>query len=251
MSRMLAFASDRPVRPAIAIGTAAQDAMTRMSALHADGWGLVTRTTTGELEVRTSLSAFAREGLAAVREAAPATAGILYLRFASRGAAVSPENLQPFVRGRTAFAHNGALSPREEVADLLSPAERADLRGTTDSEAYFAVVRRELARSDDEPAAALARAVARVREAFPTACLNALVIHGDGVWVVHAPGTVAPPHPAFAARGWSADDLPPGHGDDYNVLSVQRSTTSALVSTAGLGGTPLPRDTISSLAPAR
>jgi predicted glutamine amidotransferase len=234
MSRMIGFVTDRPSSPSRALGGDLLDSFLALSALHCDGWGYASVVHSDPLpRVSTGLGPVRAEWHPVV-----ATSGLLYLRFASAGAAVTPENLQPFIGDGIAFAHNGALVPRELAERRLTDAERAALRGTTDSEVYFAKLRRRLAATGSLTPETLAAGVARVRALYPAACLNAMLLVGDALVVVHSPGTVAPPLAAFAARGVADDRLPPGHHAGYNVLATTRLATGArVVATSGVDTT--------------
>ncbi|MFG6446172.1 class II glutamine amidotransferase [Microbacterium sp. P07] len=242
MSRMLGFVSGLSMTPVEALGADLLEEFRNLSHLHADGWGIATAP---PIRVATGLSSVA-DGWPASREIS-GRSGILYLRFASADSAVSKENLQPFAADGLAFAHNGALAPLSIGASALSFDELHALRGTTDSEVYFALARRD--RIDDEPIEeSVAGAVALVRSLYPSACLNAMLLDGDDLVVVHSSGTVAPPLAAFSRRGTVGARLPVGHGDDYNLLSTAALRSGArVVATTGVdqtGWTPLANDTV-------
>jgi hypothetical protein len=133
----------------------------------------------------------------------------------------------------------------------LTRGEQTALRGTTDSEVYFAhAVRRGIHSDPHDALVATARAV---REVFPEACLNAIVLHPLGLHVVHSAGTAPLPLESFARRGFSADTLPAGHDEHYNVLS--RTVTPAgatVIATTGVDQhdwEPLPADAVTAIAP--
>ncbi|WP_344751807.1 class II glutamine amidotransferase [Gryllotalpicola koreensis] len=221
-----------------------------LSVLHADGWGVASRHQ-NRTEVRVGTDP-AERGMGSVL-ASPASARLLYLRFASAGSAVKKRNLQPFVTDDVAFAHNGLLAPRSLMLATLSFDQRHDLRGDTDSEVYFAhVLRALLTRRRSRPAAdTIAPIVAELRALYPEACLNALMLVSGELLAIHAPGTVGPPLAAFAARGAKA--LPPGHDADYNVLSTAVLPSGRrVVATSGIDvidSHPLPRDAVSAFLP--
>jgi predicted glutamine amidotransferase len=252
---MLAFSAPAPLTWQAAVGERVLAEFGAAARLHADGWGTARRSEAGGRGVVTaSVDPDAYDDAAArtLRLAAPARAGLLYLRFASRGAAVSHENVQPFLLSGVAFQHNGALVPRERIVAGLTDAERDALRGTTDSEVYFARALRH--GIHHHPVRAVATAAREVRALFPEACLNAFVLHPLGLFVVHSPGTAALPIESFARRGFSAADLPVGHDERYNVLSrTVTSTGATVVATTGVdqrGWEPLPADTVNAIAPA-
>jgi glutamine amidotransferase len=245
MSRMLGYLAPDPRSFEDAVGTDVVRAVAGLARLHADGWGTAwIAPDSGAVCVATGvdLDPTARRLPASWRR--PAVARLVYLRFASRGAAVRPENAQPFARDGVAFQHNGLLSPREDAVAVLSDLERAQLRGTTDSEVYFAVAHEEGFAAEglaaegacERERQALSRAVRRLRVPFDAACLNALALSPSALHAVHAPGRAPLPLPAFAARGFAPADLPPGHDDSYNELRT--ALTADGVRVVGTTGIP-------------
>lgn len=252
MSRMLAYVGVPPMDAALALGADVLASFSALARVHADGWGAAWRTSTGlSTRVAAGRPATRRDLTRAVP--APTTAALLYLRFASSGTGASDAEAQPFLRDDTAFQHNGALSPSSRLREELTDEERAGLRGSNDSELYFARLRRTLTADGDVDPHALAGAVAAVRVLFPDACLNALLLTPTALVVVHSSAGRPAPLAAFAARGLDLAALPRGHGDDYNLLVTRRTPTGArLVATTGLpreGWTPLPEDTVSVVTP--
>jgi predicted glutamine amidotransferase len=251
---MLAYVADHALTPREAWGEGLLDAFADLARLHADGWGSAWVDADGDVVSAGGVEAFDPADLAG---AASSAARLLYLRFASKGSPALPENTQPFVRDGLAFQHNGLLAPRDRALDLLAPGDVAELAGTTDSEVYFAIVRRHLrAAGPDESArlAAIAAAVNAVRAAYPDACLNAFLLDAAGLFVVHSAGRAATPLQAFAARGFTPELLPSGHGPDYNTLRVVRAASGAfIVATTGVdqeGWEALPTDSVSRIAAA-
>lgn len=240
MSRMLGYVAAEPASAADALGDRLLSQFAALARLHADGWG----TAWLDPDSRTVMCLAGADAPVGGRVwtaalSAPSSARMVYLRFASRGAPAAPDNSQPFHHDGAAFQHNGLLVPREDLLDLLAPAERSRLRGTTDSEAYFAVVRRSARATTPGPArwsaSTIALGVAQVRARFPAGCLNAMLVTESGLRVVHAAGTARVPLAAFADRGADLAALPPGHDDDYNAL---RTTTTGdgvrVVATTGV-----------------
>lgn len=252
MSRMLAYTAVRPKTWRDAVGDTLLSEFGALSLLHSDGWGAAWHDSIVGAAVRGGEAPIdTRRSLR--KDWVPLSkVGMLYLRFASRGAPMSPENTQPFLRDGMAFQHNGALSPRSLAVHALTEDEQARLTGTTDGEVYLQHTLRDLI--NRKPADALAEAAARMRTLFPAACLNSFAITGGDLFVVHAPGTAQPPHVAFARRGVSVDSLPPGHGDTYNRLSSTVSASgTVIVATTGIdqrGWIPLPSDTVTRITPA-
>lgn len=237
MSRMLCYLSAEPLALADAVGDAALAEFADLARLHADGWGTAWRdVVTGGIRVAGSATTpVGGEEWARAVEAA-STSRLVYLRFASRGAPPAAENVQPFLRGEAAFQHNGLIAPRADLLGLLPAEETSALRGTTDSEAYFAAIRGTARPVPGFPgASAVAGAVARVRTRFAGACLNAMLLTDTTLMVIHAAGTRGAPLAAFADRGFDVDGLPPGHGEDYNALRTTVSARGArVIATTGI-----------------
>lgn len=97
---------------------------------------------------------------------------LAHVRAATQGLQVGEPNCHPFRRGRLAFMHNGDIGGfgalRRPLLDTLSDASFASIRGTTDSEHFFALLCDELLRhsllSTRTIADGLGRAIGRVRE---------------------------------------------------------------------------------------
>lgn len=252
MSRMLAYVGPEPANVAATLGDDVLASFAALSRVHADGWGAGWRTGSGIAARRGTGRPATRHDLArAVRM--PTTAALLYLRFGSAGTGRSETEAQPFVFGDAAFQHNGALVPADRLRAELTEAERATLRGSNDSELYFARLRRALTPGTDVDPTRIAEAVAAVRTSYPDACLNALLLTPDALVAVHSSAGRPAPLAAFAARGLDVTDLPPGHGADYNRLFTRRTASGArLVTTTGIpldGWTTLPDDTVSLVTP--
>ncbi|MGC0368511.1 class II glutamine amidotransferase [Microbacterium sp. SLBN-111] len=252
MSRMLAYVGPEPTNVAATLGDDVLASFAALSRVHADGWGAGWRTERGVAAKVAPGRPATRDALArAVR--VPTTAALLYLRFGSAGTGSSEREAQPFLFGDEVFEHNGAITPPDRLRDALTDDERATLRGTNDSELYFARLRRAVTPGTDVDPIRIADAVADVRASYPEASLNALLLTPSALVAVHSSAGRPAPLAAFAARGLDLADLPPGHGDGYNVLFTRRTSSGArLVATTGIpldGWTPLPENTVSLVTP--
>ncbi|MFT4305869.1 MAG: hypothetical protein QM604_03150 [Microbacterium sp.] len=248
MSRMLACLASRamPLREALSEHVLAE--FEGLSRLHGDGSGYGAAGAAPRRTVR-----LPGEPHAWTDDREPGALRLLYLRFASRGAEVSAANIQPFLADGILFQHNGALSPRDAALGRLTASERDGLQGTTDSEVYFALVRRAWRERSGATSAAAAHAVAdavrAVRGMYPAACLNAMAAVGDTLVVVQSAGTTTAPLAAFAARGFDPAGLPAGHDAHYNQMFTTRDERSGarLIATTGIrlaGWRPLPAETV-------
>jgi len=260
MSRMLAYFGATAATVVEAVGPDAADQFAALALVHSDGWGTawVGEPGASPHATRDTVPLDPAGGWGS-RAPEPAVGRLLYLRFASRGAAVRLENVQPFVSDGIAFQHNGAFA-RDRALPLLSASGRAALRGTTDSEVYFRLTldevegvaaRRHASPSSATYAASLADAMVAAADAlrrlFPEACLNAYALTAETLLVVHSAGTISPPSAAFASRGLDLAALPSGHDEQYNVLLVHAERERVIVTTSGVsiaGLRPLPPDSL-------
>ncbi|MEM0129637.1 MAG: class II glutamine amidotransferase [Thermoplasmata archaeon] len=103
----------------------------------------------------------------------------------AREALLGYQNSQPFVRGSTLFAHNGAIPLPNETRPLTG-AYRATIEGVNDSEVLFCLLLRHL-ESEPDPPRAYARTVADLRTVWeahgrpvgaPYSGLNVLLARG-------------------------------------------------------------------------
>ena len=248
MCRLIGFAAPRPATLTELVGTEQVARFRDMGRVHRDGWG------TAWLDH--GLRTYRATGLpddaefSALAEAPPSGARLVHLRWATEGLEVSERNTHPFVADGLALAHNGSISPRSGLDELLKPELQDSLVGTTDSERYLALVRQELAVGGDL-SQAVARAVATLRHEFPLASLNALVL-GQGVLIaVHASLDSDAPLDEMRARGIRDEDLPLGHVDDYFRMFWRRGPQgSVLFSSSGLvndGWESLPPESVTTV----
>ena len=173
MCRLIGFASPVPTTLTEQIGKDEVARFGDMSALHADGWGTAWLRPEAahpqrlQLEGYRSIERAPRDPrFAELAERTPTVAQLVHLRWATEGLAVSFANTHPFSQDGITLAHNGSISPRPVLDSLLSPAARASLHGTTDSERYLALIRQELHTGLDLPTA-VARAMSTLRGRFP------------------------------------------------------------------------------------
>lgn len=121
------------------------------------------------------------------------------------------------------MAHNGSIKPMAPLDALLEPGIAATLRGTTDSERYFALIRQHR-RTAPTLAEAVRRAVSELRDRYPEASLNALLLGEGQLVAVHAHARSR--LPAEDIEEITAADLPTEHLEDYFALRWARPTTA-------------------------
>jgi predicted glutamine amidotransferase len=247
MCRLLGVVSASPITVADAVGEDVLKDFVALTKVHGDGWGIATVGRPGEdpmAEVSAG-TALDDPAFVAATHDRPSAATLVHLRWATNGLAVQPQNSHPFVADGIAMAHNGSIKPMGLLDDLLEPDVAAALHGTTDSERYFAVIR-QYRRTAPNLAEAVRRAVAALRELYPDASLNALVLGEDQMVVVHA-------HARSQlldedVEEITAAELPAEHLEDYFALRVARPDDGTLViGSTGFGASvwdPLPPECV-------
>ncbi|KAA0102425.1 class II glutamine amidotransferase [Mycolicibacterium sp. P1-18] len=241
MCRLLGVVSRTPVSIASAVGDTVLTDFVALTKIHGDGWGVAGVDRVGDVP-RVTVSAGSAlddpDFAAAVHDPRP-TASLVHLRWATNGLAVEPRNSHPFLTDGLAMAHNGSIKPMDTLDGLLEPAIAASVRGTTDSERYFALIRQHRAAAPSL-AEAVRRAVAQLRQTHPDASLNALLLGEEQLVVVHAHA-----HSRLLDEDIeeiSATDLPSEHLEDYFALRIARlgqdGDARVVVGSTGFGDLP-------------
>ena len=241
MCRLLGVVSRTPVSIASAVGDAVLADFVALTKIHGDGWGVAGADQVGDVPrviVSEGSALDDPDFAAAVHDPRP-TASLVHLRWATNGLAVESRNSHPFLAGGLAMAHNGSIKPMDSLDGLLDPAIAASMRGTTDSERYFALIRQHRG-ATTTLAEAVRRAVAQLRESHPNASLNALILGEDQLIVVHAHAHSILPAEDIAEI--SATDLPSEHLEDYFALRMARvgdgDDARVVVGSTGFGDLP-------------
>jgi predicted glutamine amidotransferase len=249
--RLLGYVARAPLSVIDVLGEEELESFTALTAVHGDGWGMAWRDDgTGALRCVTSPDSAQQDPTyARLSRERLGRAGMVHLRWATPGLPVTPENTHPFVEGDYAFAHNGHVSPVDVLERMLTPASRAALRGTTDSERYFRLVLQCIAdRGDEEEGLRTALGVL-VRE-FPEASLNALLLtpsHMFGIHInSHAPAPISGLRRLFA----SDEEIPHRHTDEYFAMDYRHADDAVHVISSGIDPqdwTPVPENTAASV----
>ena len=250
MCRLLGWATREPATLLEVIGKAALSRFTALACLHSDGWGIAWRQPgRGVCHLKETRAADRSPAFLEIATTLRATAAIVHLRLASSGFAISPANTHPFVADGTAFAHNGYIPHPASLLRLLPDNETARLKGETDSERYFAVIRQHRASAPDLPEA-VRRAVSQLRELYPEASLNALILSEDQLIAVHAHARSRLPDEDIAEI--TAADLPSDHLEDYFGMRWARPDNGRLViASTGFGDLdwhPLPSESVTAIS---
>jgi predicted glutamine amidotransferase len=165
-----------------------------LSREHPDGWGIAVYESGREhwMLHKHPACAGSDDRFADVAVTATGHSMVAHIRKRTVGP-IGMDNTHPFHRGRWVFAHNGTIDELDALRSRTSPARRAEVVGTTDSELFFAYL---LSRLDDEGGAeeAGADAVEAALAGYPGALLEP-VVRGEQL-------------PPFERRG--SLRLPPG-----------------------------------------
>jgi predicted glutamine amidotransferase len=248
MCRLFAFVSPVTASARGELGADGMESLLSLARLHGDGWGRASVRAPGAAPIvtRSAISAAEDPDFDAAL-ATPCRAAVVHLRWATAGLPVNIRNAHPFEADGIAFAHNGTIKPRETLQGLLSADSVAALQGTTDSEMYFALIRERVAAGEPLPEAA-AHVAHTLRELFPLASLNALIIDAEHLVVVHASATSILTEHDLARLAPVAELLPDEHNEDYFALRIRETPDGTVMvgstGVAGLDWEPLPAESV-------
>jgi predicted glutamine amidotransferase len=251
MCRLLGVVSTAPIAVSDAVCPHVLKDFVALTKIHGDGWGIAHIGQVGQdpgVEVSAG-SALDDAAFVAATCDRRSAASLVHLRWATNGIAVQPQNSHPFLADRIAMAHNGSIKPTAPLDELLDPSTTTTLAGTTDSERYFALIRQHRPGAPDL-AEAVRRAVAQLREFYPEASLNALVLGEDQLVAVHAHARSRLPDEDIEEI--TAAELPAEHLEDYFALRWARPNEQTLViGSTGFGDLdwqPLPPESVTSIS---
>lgn len=218
MCRFLAWTGTAPRSAADALDPdhskpSALDAFVALGSAHPDGWGMAWWPPDGAGRdpsvVHSTAPAHRDPSLRSALHDTASEAGLIHLRWATPGLAVTPANCHPFVREGMAMAHNGAIYPRCRLEEMLTPEWSDRLAGTTDSERYFLSVLAEVQQGRGN-ADGLTNQVRRLFLDWTPSSLNAVLLTSEELFVVCAYNPdMQPPVPEPPDRyyrlSWRAD----------------------------------------------
>jgi predicted glutamine amidotransferase len=137
MCRLLGIVADEPAEFQFCLHEAPRS-LGFLSREHPDGWGVAVYNDKAEWTIRKEpLSAFADPRFA---DAALESRGQMLIAHVRRRTVgpVSLENTHPFQRGPWVFAHNGTITELDRLRAASSAERLTEVRGSTDSEVFFA-----------------------------------------------------------------------------------------------------------------
>lgn len=233
MCRLLGYVRDSPTSVEDLLGPEGLESFTALTAVHGDGWGMAWRAE-DRTQVLSSPDSAAVDATYADAVRRPlAAAGMVHLRWATGGLPVAPENTHPFVDGDYAFAHNGHVSPLDELEALLTPEQRARLQGDTDSERYFRFVLQCIEEAGDLETG-VRRALGVLVRRFPACSLNALLLSPTHLVGIHVNSRASSPQQGLRDLFDDEDDVPPRHLSDYFAMDYRVDEHGITVISSGL-----------------
>jgi glutamine amidotransferase len=231
MCRILAFASAAPRTFVDTVGAASCAEFQRLARLHGDGWGAMWLAPglggTSLRRFRSGHGGLLDEDLTTALGAPAAYAGVAHLRMASVGT-VDVRNTHPFLDGSVGLVHNGSITPVRRLREMLDPLAATRVAGSTDSEAYLALVAARVRAGASLPEAVW-EVVPRIRAAFPATSLNAVLLDKRHFVVVHSWAGAVVPVEEFHGRLVPGETMPPHHDADYYRLGRRRLPDGTVV----------------------
>jgi predicted glutamine amidotransferase len=163
----------------------APDSLAQQSRRNPDGTGLGYYDEHDQpVVLKQALAAYEDQQFAQEAKEVSSRTVIAHVRYAS-GTPVTVRNTHPFLQDGRLFAHNGVIGDLPGLERELGPA-MSMVGGETDSERYFALITREIARAHDigEGIVSAARWIA---EHLPVFALNCVLITDAELWALRYP----------------------------------------------------------------
>jgi predicted glutamine amidotransferase len=233
MCRLLAISSSRAITVSQALGNKATEEFSALSEFHNDGWGAAWVSEEQQLrKVTSTKQADTDPAFARYLSHHAAKQQLVHLRWASKGMPNTAYNTHPFVEEGFAFEHNGNIAPAEDLERLLQHQFLATLRGNTDSERYFALIR-QCCSACGSIRQGVINAVEMLEEAYPHRSLNAFLMHGDCIYIINVHEGAS-----FSLDGYPDREeapLPYQHTPEhYHDLMLQRTSQAVVVASSGI-----------------
>jgi predicted glutamine amidotransferase len=184
MCRLFGLAAAEPVRAAFWL-LEAPDSLAEQSRRNPDGYGLAALGPGGWEVDKAPVAAYADAGFRRDATERVAPRFLAHVRYASVGAHTL-ENTHPFEMDGRVLAHNGHIGGLDRLEAELGP-DMARVHGDTDSERFFALATREIARRDGDVGGGLVAAARWVAAELPLFALNVIVGAEDGLWALRYP----------------------------------------------------------------
>ena len=213
MCRLLGYCSRLDASLEDLIGAGGLSDFTGLCALHGDGWGM----------------AWYEGSEPVIRKSPLGDLGLVHLRWATPGLAVSELNCHPFRHGPHVLAHNGAIHPQDRLGEMLPSEWERQLGGTTDSERYFLLIMSQLAANRGDMVAAISSAAADIEDRFEPNSLNAILLAPDKLYAVSWYHRSRVPEAKLRLAGYDQPDAIAAYFD----LAYRVSSEAVVVASSG------------------
>ncbi|MFC5338857.1 class II glutamine amidotransferase [Leucobacter denitrificans] len=235
MCRLFGYVSHERTSPVKELGEEDFEEFTSLTRVHSDGWGMAWRDPeTKRIEVRRSpLRADNDPEYAKLSTQLHSKAGFVHLRWATGNLAITQENTHPFLDDNMAFAHNGNIEPISQLEELLTADSMSRLRGATDSERYFQLIRQCVEATGDERQG-VTQALRILMHHFPNASLNALLLTSTHLFAIHVNSRADSPQDKVRALFESPDAVPARHGNEYYAMDYRHDSSGFTVISSGI-----------------
>ena len=217
MCRLMGYVSGRDVSISEFTGPRFED-FAALSAFHRDGWGIAeleAGTTTPKLIVE-PIQASESEAFKRASQEDKYNGALLHFRWATAGLPVVEGNTHPFTHGEYSFIHNGGVLPATAMDSFIDQDLFEGLRGTTDSERYFATILTEIRKVG--LIEGVAAAIRLIREKCDYSSLNAMLLT---------------PHQMIIINEHTYKRIPPGETEAYYDLYYRKNADGVLVASSG------------------
>jgi predicted glutamine amidotransferase len=182
MCRLLGFVSREPV-VATELLAGIYESFINVSQRHGDGWGLAWYNTSGHLQLsKKPEAAHASQEFAHVAKRIQTDALISHVRWATPGFSPCLENTHPFTYQLMAFAHNGAIAPKQRLEACIAPHLQSEIVGMTDSERYFLALFSEIEKAP--PIEAFRTLLGTIHHHLQSSSLNCLLLTPEALYAV-------------------------------------------------------------------
>lgn len=240
MCRLLGYCSRDAASVGELLGTEGFGAFTSLSELHGDGWGMAWYAGARPASWRSPARAGSEPEYDKLAWQPLGDLGLVHLRWATPGLAVSDANTHPFHYGPYSFAHNGAIYPQGRLGAMLPPEWERQLAGSTDSERYFLHLMWRLAARDGDMVAAIADTTADLSQRYTASSLNAILLAPGALYAISCHDRSMVPVAELAQLGRAGR---PEEVAAYFDLAYRATAGAVLVASSGWpmpGWTPLP-----------
>lgn len=166
----------------------APDSLVTQSHRNADGTGVGYFDRDGTPHVdKQPIAAFEDRRFAAEARDLRSRTYVAHIRHATTGG-LTIANTHPFCQRERLFAHNGVINDLPKLERHLGD-DRRLVAGESDSERYFALITREIARHSGSVGAGIRAAVQWIVQELPVVSINCVLVTATDLWALRYPDT--------------------------------------------------------------